>query len=251
MDEKSMFDDLVDGVLGEESEANEQAVADQDGYEPEINEGDEQADEEEDKDTEDAKANEEPNLGIRFKKAKEKNEKLERELNELKERLFSIESKDESDKEKPEGDKQIDFLKQEIIELKKDKLRQENKLKEDIFYSEHPELAKEKSKHKQQIERFLRENPEIASSVVKGKVELEQVHVLMGGKPRSVINDASKVFGTAGINASNPRMSPQEKSAYETALEIFSKDEVTPKEFEFAQKAALEDISSFFLNTTI
>jgi predicted RNase H-like nuclease (RuvC/YqgF family) len=247
--------DLVGDVLGEEVEANEQSVADDDGYEPVKKEEGEEEDsneqaEDDEPETEDQEEEQEENLGIRFKKAKAKNEKLQSELEELRERLKALESKDAKQGEpKKEDLKDIDLLKQEISNLKKDKIRQEWKLQEDIFYSEHPELAKERAKHSRKFERYFVENPEIAKAAMNGKVALEQVHVLMGGNPRTVINDPTKVFGTAGVNVSNPRVTQKEKTAYETALEILDKKEINRDEFDFARDALLEADMDFFINS--
>jgi hypothetical protein len=259
--EQDFFSELSDLLL-DEAEATEDKVADIENAEPgeeseeanTVTEDDEVEVEEKDKPEKD-----EENLGIRFKKAKEKEKKLEAEINALKaelkkqqeEKVEEEEFLTDDEKANSERDKQIESLKSEIETLKLAKQSEKNKAIENEFFKAHPELADEKVAYKKKMEKFLKEHTGIFADVSSGKLGLEQVHLLMGGKPKSVVADARKVFGSTGSEPSNPRITPTEKSAYDKALDMLDKgvNEIPGEDFELARDEAIKGVAGFFFNS--
>lgn len=265
--EQDFFGDLSKLLL-DEADGTEDKVADIESAETpedaeeansvEDTESDNTDEEDSNEDTKEPKKNEE-NLGIRYAKAKEKEKKMEAEINALRaelaakqeERADEEEFMTDEEKANSNRDKEIDSLKSEIEKLKLAKQSEKNKAIENKFFSEHPELADEKVAYKKKMEKFLKEHTGIATDVVSGKIGLEQVHLLMGGRPKPVVADAKKVFGSTGSEPSNPRITPTEKSAYEKALNTLDKGigSVPGEEFELAINDAIDGIAGSFLNS--
>lgn len=250
MGDEDFFDEL-NSLLLDDAEETEQKVADIENAEGPVDEEPEPTPEA----NQDEQANGEENLEIRYKKSKQKEEKLEATIAELEAKLAEKPSKEEdeefmTDDEKAESlrDKEIESLKKQVDSLKFAKQKEINKLAEDKFFEDHPELATDKKVNKKKMETYLTSHEGVAKEFVKGELGYEDIYVLMGGKPKQATADPTKVFGSASSEPSNPRMAPEEPSVFEKAVDVLDKgfDSVPAEEFEQAQNDAIRGVADLF-----
>jgi len=168
-----------------------------------------------------------PNGKIRYEKLQEKFAKLEgivEQMNrqsEPEEEVSDDEYLTDEEKRERERDEELDAMKAEVNDLKKDKIKAELKKKDDEFYDKHLDLKKDKKNHSKKMLEFIKTKPGLMKDLYENTISLELVHRMMGGGAEAkVVQDPKKVFGSTE-NATPARKKAQEPdmvAEYEAAL---------------------------------
>ncbi len=185
-----------------------------------------------------------PNGKIRYEKLKAKLAKQEAANNE---RIAKLEGMVELlTKQKPDDSEEVEYLSEEeqrekerderaeamqaeIDALKKDKIMEELRKKDDVFFENNPDLAKNRVAYSKKMLEFIRSKPGMAKDVYDGTTSLQEVHYMMGGKNSSVVQDPKQIFGTIKQSPKPGRTVPKEKDDVADAYAILKNPDSTNK----------------------